>query len=433
MSSQVVGLLGFAALLLLLSLRVKVAIAMLLVGLVGYAHLATPQAALARIGADAFGEAASYSLSVIPLFVLMGLVLASCGLGQDLYAAFDVVFSRVRGGLGVATVGASSLFGAVSGSAIASATTMSLVAIPEMRRHDYDDGYSAACTAVGGTLGALIPPSAILVLYGILTEEPIGAILIAGIVPGAMTALILMLTAYLIVLRRPSLAPNVKEERPSNPVRTLVAVWPVIVIFGTSMGGLYYGFFTPTEAGGAGAVLALIYGLLSRRLDRKGFSEAVSRTIRTSAMIFLLVIAGKFFGFFLSLSGLPRAIGQWVSEAPLAPAMLIGLIFLVYFVMGAFMDEIAIMVIMTPMFYPVVLELGYSGVWFGVLTIMMLLTGLLTPPVGMISFVVSGITKIDLGRIFRSVTPFWVALAVSIALVIIWPQIVLFLPALMGR
>lgn len=433
MSPMMVGLLGFVALLALIFLRVKVGVAMLLVGLLGYAYLATPQAALARLGADVFGEAASYSLSVIPLFVLMGLVLASSGLGEELYAAFDVVFAKVRGGLGIATVGASALFGAVNGSAVASATTMSLVAVPEMRRFGYNHAFAAACTAAGGTLGALIPPSAILVLFGILTDEPIGQILIAGIVPGVLTAVILMVTVYLMVVRKPDLAPKAGGVVQEARFRTLLAVTPVVVIFGTSMGGLYFGFFTPTEAGGAGAVLAILYGVVSRRLTWKTFYDALSRTIRTSAMIFLLIIAGKTFGFFLSLSGLPREIGRWASGALLAPTLLVGLIVLVYFVLGAFMDDIAMMVIMTPIFYPVVIELGYSGVWFGVLTLMTMLVGLLTPPVGLITFVVGGITKVPLGQLFRAITPFWFAILVAIGIVVLWPDLVLFLPNFMSR
>ncbi len=432
MSPELVGLLGFVALLALLALRVPVAIAMIAVGLVGNAVIVNTGAALARLGSDAYFGAALYSLSVIPLFVFMGLVLAAARLGEDVYRALDAFLWRMRGGLGVATIGASAMFGAVSGSAVASATTMSVVAVPEMRKFDYDDGYSAATAAVGGTLGALIPPSAVLVLYGVLTEEPIGQVLIAGIIPGILTAVMLMITAYLVVRLRPHIAPRVAEKPDLSPWQAIQLVWAIPVIFGISMGGLYFGIFTPTEAGAAGAFLAILYAALTRRMTFDGFRHAVSRTIRTTSFIFMLVIAGKIFGFFLSVSRIPLVLGEFVSNLDLAPWVIVTFIFVVYFVLGALMDEIAILVIMTPIIYPVIIGLGYDGVWFGVLTIMMLLTGLLTPPVGLITFVVSGVTRIPLAAVFRGIMPFIAALSLAILLVIAFPGLATWLPSLMS-
>lgn len=431
MAPELIGLLGIVGLLVLLALRVQIAVAMIVVGAVGYTAITGPGPVLARTGADAFHSAATFSLSVIPLFILMGLLLAQTGLGNEVYDALNAFLHRVRGGLGVATVGASSLFGSVSGSAMGSASTMSIVAVPQMQRYDYDDGYAAACTAVGGTLGALIPPSAVLVLYGILTEEPIGQLLIGAIVPGLLTAGLLMLTAYVSVRLRPGLAPSAVFE-PVGKLRAVGRIWAVPVIFGTSMGGLYAGVFTPTEAGAVGAFLALLYSLATRRLTRHRLWNALSQTMRTSALIFFMLIAGKMFGFFLSVSGIPRLLGGVVSGMDAAPFLVLLVMFLFYFTLGMIMDEIGILVIMTPIFYPIVIELGFDGVWFGVLTIMMLLTGLLTPPVGLISFVVSGITDIPVGKVFRRVTPFWLTLAFAIVLVIAFPQLVLFLPQLMA-
>ena len=368
---------------------------------------------------------------MIPLFVLMGLLLASAELGRDLYRSIDAYLWNVRGGLGMATIGASALFGAVSGSAVASATTMSVVAVPEMRKFDYDSGFAAGTAAVGGTLGALIPPSAVLVLYGVLTEEPIGQVLIGGIVPGVMTTLLLMATAYLTVRLRPAYASRPPEKPELGRIEALRLIWAVPVIFGISMGGIYFGIFTPTEAGAAGAFLSLVYGVVTRRLSWRGFVSALSRTIRTTSFIFMLVIAGQIFGFFLTASRIPFELGEWISGLSIAPWIIVTIIFVVYFVLGALMDEIAILVIMTPIIYPVVISLGYSGVWFGVLTVMMLLTGLLMPPVGLISFVVAGVTKIELGQVFRGIFPFVGALAVSIMLVIFFPSIVTWLPGLM--
>jgi tripartite ATP-independent transporter DctM subunit len=428
MANELVGVIGFVAMLLLIALRVPVAVAMIGVAVVGYSYIVNPDAALARFGADAFRSASIYSLSVIPFFILMGMLLAKANLGRDVYVSLDRFLWRSRGGLAVATIGASTLFASVSGSSVASASTMSRVAVPEMQRYGYDEGLSAASAAVGGTLGALIPPSALLVLYGVLTQEPIGQVLIAGFLPGVLTALMLMATAYTVVWRRPTLAPR-QAERPDVTVGgALRLVWAVPVIFMISMGGLYFGIFTPTESGATGAFLALVYGLLTRRLDRSALTGAVSETITVSAQIFLLMIAGQMFGFFLTVTRIPMWLGRTVNEIDLVPWLVIGIIFLIYFALGAVMDEIAILVIMTPMMYPVIIDLGYDGVWFGVLTIMMLLTGLLTPPIGLITFVVSGLTGVSLGKVFRGLTPFWFTLCLAIALVIAFPWIATWLP-----
>lgn len=433
MTPEITGLVGLLALVALLAVRVPVGIAMLVVSTAGYALITSVDSAFARLGSDAFTGGTTYSLSVIPLFIFMGLLLAQAQVGKDLYALLDALLRRLRGGLAMATIGASAIFGSVSGSAVGSASTMSVVAMPEMRRYRYDDGLAAACTAVGGTLGALIPPSAVLVLYGILTEESIGRVLIGGIVPGILTTLLLLATAWIIVKLRPHLAPAVEGNVRWGRLLPLAGrVWPVPAIFGLSMGGLYLGVFTPTEAGAAGAGLALLYGLLTRRLNWSTFWSATSQTVLISAMIFLVVIASRMFGFFLSVTRIPRELTDFVQGLEIAPFLVIAMIFLVYFALGALMDEIAILVIMTPLMYPIVIQLGYSGVWFGVASIMMLLVGLLTPPVGIIVYVVSGITDVNVGRVFRAVVPFWMALIVAVGLAVAFPEIITFLPDLMG-
>jgi tripartite ATP-independent transporter DctM subunit len=431
MATELVGVLAFAVLLLLIALRVPVAIAMIGVAVVGYAYIVSPDAALARFGTDAFRGASIYSLSVIPFFIFMGMLLSHAGLGRDVYRSLDRFLWRLRGGLSIATIGASTMFASVSGSSVAAASTMSRVAVPEMQRYRYDDGLSAASAAAGGTLGALIPPSALLVLYGVLTAEPIGQVLVAGFVPGVMTALLLMATAYLLVRYRPHLAPP-RTVRPDLSIpRALKLMWAVPVIFAVSMGGLYAGVFTPTESGAAGALLALLYAVLTRRLAWRAFGAAVSETILVSAQIFLLMIAGQMFGFFLAVTRIPMSLGRTIGDLGLLPWMVVGIIFLIYFALGAVMDEIAILVIMTPIMYPIIIDLGYSGIWFGVLTIMMLLTGLLTPPVGLITFLVARLTNIPLGTVFRGLTPFWLALCLAILLVIAFPSLATWLPGAM--
>lgn len=431
MPNELVGVLGIAVMLLLIALRVPVAIAMIGVAVLGYGYIVSPDAALARFGTDAFRSASIYSLSVIPFFILMGMLLAYAELGRDVYRSLDRFLWRLRGGLAIATIGASTMFASVSGSSVAAASTMSRVAVPEMRRYRYDDGLSTASTAAGGTLGALIPPSALLVLYGVLTAEPIGQVLIAGLVPGILTALLLMVTAYLLVRRRPELAPR-RDTRPAlGAWQAVRLMWAVPVIFAGCIGGLYLGVFTPTESGVAGAVLALLYGVSTRRLGLRAIGTAVGETVLVSAQIFLLMIAGQMFGFFLAITRIPRWLGAAIGDLGLLPWMVIGLIFLIYFALGAVMDEIAILVIMTPIMYPIVIGLGYDGVWFGVLTIMMLLTGLLTPPVGLITFLVARLTGVPLGTVFRGLTPFWLALCLAILLVIAFPPLATWLPGAM--
>ncbi len=280
-------------------------------------------------------------------------------------------------------------------------------------------------------MGILIPPSAALVLYGILTEEPIGKLLIAGLLPGIMTAVILMIAAYLVAFFKPHLAPlGAATERPAI-WPALRKTWAIPAIFATSIGGIYGGIFTPTEAGAVGAFLSLVFTGITGRLSWSSFVGACQQTARVTAVIFLIVVGGKMFGYFLTVTRIPLVITSFIAALEVSPLAVIFLLFALYFVMGALMDEIAILVIMTPIVYPLITKLGYDGVWFGVLTIMMLLTGLLTPPVGLLSFIVSGLTGVPLNKVYAGVTPFWIALIVAISLVIVFPEIVLFLPRLM--
>jgi tripartite ATP-independent transporter DctM subunit len=428
---ETIGLIGILAMLLLLTLKVPVGIAMIVVSAIGYGYIIRPAAALARLGSDPFTSVTNYTFSVIPLFILMGVFLANAKLGSDLFAFVNAFMGRLQGGMAMATIGASALFSSVCGSSIATASTIATVTVPEMRKYHYHEGLAAGAAAAGGTLGILIPPSAALVLYGILTEEPIGRLLIAGLIPGIMTAIILMIACYLVARFRPHLAPlGFQLERPRF-WSALRKTWAVPAIFGTSIGGIYGGVFTPTEAGAVGAFLALLFSGITGRLSWAAFVAALDQTARVTAVIFLIVVGGKMFGYFLTVTRIPLLILNSIAVLEVPPFAVVFLLFALYFVMGALMDEIAILVIMTPIVYPLVTKLGYDGVWFGVLTIMMLLTGLLTPPVGLLSFIVSGLTGVPLNKVYAGVTPFWLALLVAISLVIIFPEIVLFLPRMM--
>ncbi len=430
-----IGILGIVLLFVLLALRLPVGISMVIVALVGNTMLTNINAALNKFGSDASILISSYSLSVIPLFVLMGLFLSKARVAADLYDAMSDIFHRFRGSMAIATLGAAAAFGAVCGSATAAASTMGSVAVPEMTKHNYNTGFAASVAAVGATLGILIPPSTTLILYGVLTEESIGRVLIAGFLPGIMLTVMLMITTYIVLLYKPQLGPPVTEkvERSAHTWRKIAHVWPIPVIFLISIGGIYAGYFTPTEAGAAGAFMAFILAVVTRRLKWANFIDALSSSASITAMVFMIILGGKLFGTFLTRSRIPYVLSDYIQTLDVSPFMIIMLILLIYTVMGFFMDELATLVIMTPIMYPIVLSLGYDPIWFGVLTTMMLLSGLLTPPVGVVSLVVSSVTKIPSEQVFRYQIPFWITLVIGAVLVTAFPQIVLFLPNLMFR
>lgn len=431
MSPVHLGILSLIVLLVLIFLRMPIAIAMIIIGIVGYALVVSPQAALVKLGTDVFDNATVYSLSVIPMFTLMGLFLGSSGLGRQLFNAFNAWFGHIRGGLAIATVGASAFFSAVSGSNIGTAATIGKVAVPEMRTHKYKDSLAAGCVAAGGTLGILIPPSSLMIVYGALTEESIGKLLIAGILPGIVTAVLLAFTAWLQVRINPSLAPTGTEAPFKIKMQTLKSIWPVPVIFAISMGGIWLGVFTATEGGAIGAFLSLLYALITKQLTKKGLNSALEETANVTAMIFLVIIGGTLYGHFLTATRIPLLMKEYIIALDLSPLLLIGLVFIVYFVAGFVMDAMAIIVIFTNLFYPLVTQAGYNGIWFGVITILLCNIGFITPPVGPVSMVTASATNTPVEAVFKGVTPFWFALIAATAILIAFPNIATYLPGMM--
>ncbi|SMP62750.1 TRAP transporter large permease [Anoxynatronum buryatiense] len=431
MSNEMIGLLGIVLLFVLILIKIPIGFSMIIVGALGYAVLMSPAAALAKLGADLFNNAHSYSLSVIPMFTLMGMFIGQSGLGRDLFRAFNAWLGHIRGGLSIATVVTCAAFAAVSGSVIATTATIATVAVPEMRAMKYKDSLIAGCVASGSTLGILIPPSSVLIIYGVLTEESIGQLLIAGILPGLMTAFLLALTAYIMVRINPSLAPGVVKSTFSDRMNSLKLVWPIPMIFIITMGGIYRGVFTPTEGGAIGAFMSLIFCLVGRRIKWQGFTASLTETAKVVAMLMIMLVGGVMFGNFLSISRIPLFLTRHMSDLP--PLILMTTIFLCYFVAGFFMDAMAILVIFTGLFYPMVLAAGYNGIWYGVVTILMILIGFLTPPVGVVSVITASISKIKLETVFKGVIPFWIALIVSTFIIILFPGIATYLPNLMMR
>ncbi len=433
MSPELVGILGIVLLLFLFALGMPVGVAMLLVGFLGYGYLGSANAALSKLGIDVYATASSYSLSVIPLFILMGMFLSYAGLGSKLYRAVDAWLGHLRGGMAMATVGACAAFSAVCGSSVATVATMAKVALPEMKRYGYKDSLATACVAAGGTLGILIPPSVILVLYGMLTREPIGELLIAGILPGFLLAALFIGVIYLQVRHDPSLAPLRARADLRERVVSLNGMWPVVAIFLLVMGGLYLGVFTPTEAGAVGAFAALLVALATRSLDRGGLISSLDDTARTTAMILLIVIGATVFGHFLAISRVPSGVAEFAAGLEVSRYVVLAVVLLLMILLGFFLEGIAILVLTVPILYPIIIDLGFDGLWFGVIMVIALSIGLVTPPVGMNVYVTAGVAKdVPLQTIFRGVVPLWLAMVVCAALLVAFPQIATFLPGLMS-
>jgi len=431
MSPELIGLIGIIMLFVLMFLKVPIGFSMMIVGAVGYGVIISPAAAYAKLGTDLFNNAHNYGLSVIPMFTLMGMLLGHTGLGGDLFKGFNAWLGHIRGGLAMATIATCAAFAAVSGSVIATTATIANVAVPEMRAMKYDDRLSSGCVASGSTLGILIPPSSVLIIYGLLTEESIGQLLIAGVLPGLLTAFLLGITAYIVVRINPKLAPGTVKTTFAEKMNSIKLIWPVPLIFVISMGGIYLGYFTPTEGGAIGAFVALLVSIIGKRFTLGGFKDALMGTVKIVAMLMILLIGGVMFGNFLSVTKIPQYLGTYFVDLP--PLVLMTSIFMCYFIAGFFMDAMAILIIFTGLFYPLIIAAGYSGIWYGVVTILMLLIGFLTPPVGVVAIITSGITKIKLETVFKGVIPFWIALIVSTFLMIFFPAIATYLPSLMAR
>lgn len=400
----------------------------------GTAMIVGPDAALSLAGISVFESAQSFDLAVIPLFVLMGDFAARSGISSDLYAAFNVWLRRSRGGLAQASIAACAAFGAVCGSSLATAATMGRVALPEMRRFGYGDRLATGAIAAGGTIGILIPPSVIMLIYGLLTETSIGDLFIAGVIPGILLTLFFMIAVLAIVRIDPSSAPQLSSEAAavSDPA-ILRKIWPTLALFVLVIGGIYAGIFTPTEAAGIGAVGALAIGAAMRRLGIAEILECLMDTVQTTSMIFLILIGAILFSGFLSLSGTPALLGGWIVGLDLSPLMTVVLIIGIYILLGAFLDTMAMIILSIPIFFPIVSSMGLDAVWFGIIVVIAVELALITPPMGINVFVIRGLAAdIPLAQVFMGVLPFCAALLALIALVVAVPEIVTVLPTL-GR
>jgi len=434
MSDPVFGLVGFLLTLGLILLRVPVAVSMGVVGVVGFTLLNGWRGTEFILGAAPFEAVFPYNLSVVPLFILMGVFAAQAGLSRSLYDAVNAFTGHARGGLAMATIGACALFGAICGSSLATSATMCKVALPEMRRHGYDDRLATASIAAGGTLGVLIPPSVILVLYGLLTETSIGQLFIAALVPGLLATLLYMAAIAVVVRRRPELGPPSERHSWRERAGVLGRVWGVLGLFLLVIGGMYLGWFTPTEAAAVGAVGAFAMALASGRLTGRTFLESCWQTMETTGMIFLILVGAALFNYFIETTGLPTWLVGVIEDAELSRAMVLVLVVLFYLVLGCVMDALSMVLLTIPFVFPMVDALGVDPVWFGILIVSVAEIGLITPPVGMNLFVIQGAAgDVRQSTIFRGIVPFLAADLVRIALLLAFPVIVLWLPGMMYR
>jgi C4-dicarboxylate transporter, DctM subunit len=430
MPTELLGVLSIVAIVVLAMLRIPVAIAMGVVGTIGYGLVDDFGSALNRIGNTPFELAEGYALSVVPLFLLMGAVAARAGMSRDLFRAANGLFAGRRGTLAMASVGACAGFGAICGSSLATAATMSRIAIPEMRRAGYDERLAAGAVASGGTLGILIPPSVILIVYAVIAQESVAALFAAGLIPGIVLTALHVVVIWALVRFRPSLVPAPGIAAPWRVrLKEIAAVWQMLLLFGVSVGGIYAGFFSPTEAAAVGCAGAIVLGFATRRIDFASLWAACAETVRTTAVLFLIVIMAFVYSYFLILTQLPQSLVGWVTEMQLSPLTVMLVLIAFYLVLGCFLDAMGMILVTVPVFLPLVVGLGYDPVWFGVLVVLVVEIGLITPPVGMNLFVIRAQQPdIATTTLYRGVLPFLSAGAILIALLLALPALALWLP-----
>ncbi|MCF8143871.1 MAG: TRAP transporter large permease [Deltaproteobacteria bacterium] len=432
MSPEMIGMIGILLMFILLAMGMYIGIAMALVGFLGLCIIVGWDSGMSILGITPLAEGSSYTLSVIPLFVLMGQFAFISGISTDIYKTVYAWMGRFRGGLAMATVCACAGFAAVCGSSLATGATMGMVAIPEMDKYKYNQRLSTGCVAAGGTLGILIPPSIGFVIYGILTQESIGRLFMAGIVPGILLAVLFILTIYLQCKLNPEMGPRGESTTWGVKIRSLSGTWGILLLIFIVMGGLYMGIVTPTEAAGVGAFGSFVIALLKGKLSVQGLIQCLLETGKTTAMIFLIIIGANIFSSFLGLARIPMGLADFIAGLALPKIVILMAIILIYVMMGCVMDCYAIMILTVPIIFPVIEALQFDPIWFGVLMVIVLEVGLITPPVGLNVFVLKAAApNVPLTVIFRGILPFLAAALLLIILLILFPQLALFLPSRM--
>jgi C4-dicarboxylate transporter, DctM subunit len=433
MSADAVAVFGFIVLFVLMLLRVPVGMAMGLVGVSGYGYLNGAGPALKLVGQTSMRTVTDYTFGVIPMFILMGALVSISGVSRELFRAANTLVGHLRGGLGIATVVACGGFAAICGSSVATAATFSAVAYPEMRRYGYPQSFSTGVIAAGGTLGAMLPPSTVLAVYGIITQQDIGKLFLAGVLPGILAMAMYVLTIAAIVALRPKFLPAGTPSAWGERLKGLRDIWSPLLLFAFVIGGLYGGLFTPTEAGGVGAGGAFILGLLRGRLSRAELRVALLQATRTAAAVFTVLIGALLFGYFLTITQTPQKVTEFLTGLGLGRYGVLALIMVMYLVLGCLMDAMAMIILTVPIIFPVITALGFDPIWFGVIIVMTVELGLIHPPVGMNVFVIKSVVKdVSFTTIFKGVIPFVLTDMVRLVILIAFPIVATFLPSRMG-
>ncbi len=432
MSDELIGIIALLGLFGLIMLRVPVAISLGLVGLLGYAAIAGWERALIAAGSTPYDLTDKYSLSVVPLFILMGVVASRSGMSAELYRAANAIFSGLRGALAMGTIGACAGFGAICGSSLATAATMTRVAVPEMRRWGYDERIATGVVASGGTLGVLIPPSVVLVVYAIIAEQGVPQLFAAALIPGLIGAVLHIVVIAAIAVLQPERMPKSAVMNVLERLRALVGLWKMLILFGIAVGGIYSGFMSPTEAAAVAALVAILIGFATRTLNLRALVDSLLETIWTTGMLFFIVIGAFLFAYFIALTRLPNSVAEWSQGLQVAPWVVILMMIGFYIVLGCFLDAISMILITVPVFLPLAESLGMDPIWFGILVLVVVEVGMITPPVGLNIFVIRAqMPDIALADVYWGIVPFLAAAAGLIALLMLFPGLALWLPGLL--
>lgn len=430
MSTDAVAVIGFVSLFVLMLLRVPIGMALGLVGVTGFGYLTSMSPALKIVGHTTMRTVTDFNYAVVPLFLLMGAFATTSGMSRELFRAANAFIGHLRGGLGIATILACGGFAAICGSSVATAATFSRVAYPEMRRHNYPESFSAGVIAAGGTLGIMIPPSTVLAIYGIITEQDIGKLFIAGVIPGILAVIMYAATVSIIGWAKPGFLPSGPRSSWSERVDSIKGVWATLLLFGFVIGGLYGGMFTATEAAGAGAGGAFIIGVLRGRLSGKDILKCLLETTRTTAAVFTILIGALLFGYFLTITQTPQKVTAFLTGLGIGDYGVLTLILLMYLLLGCLMDALAIVILTVPIIFPLIKEMGFDPIWFGIIIVMTVELGLIHPPVGMNIFVIKSVLEdIKISTIFIGVIPFIITDLIRLVILVIFPALATWLPS----
>jgi tripartite ATP-independent transporter DctM subunit len=435
MSPTTIGIIGILVMIVVFLSRMPVAYVMAMVGYLGFTIMVSPHGGLALLSRNIYDTFSSYGLTTIPLFVLMGQLAFNSGISRRLYDTGYRFLGSTRGGLAMATVSACTAFGAVCGSSPATAATMATVGLPEMKRYNYADELATGAVASGGGLGMIMPPSVVLIVYGVLTEQSIGKLFVGGILPAILVTILFVLSIYIRCTLNAEQGPRGEKFTWAQKIASLFGLIETVAVFILVMGGLFIGIFTPTEAAAVGSFGVLAVSLIRRQLTWQGFVNSLYETLGTSCMVMMLIAGAVIFGTFLAVTRIPFEIASWVGGFDLPRVVIMGIVILIYFLGGCFMDALAFVTLTVPIFYPLVTGLGYDPIWFGLIIVMVTEMGVITPPVGINVYVVFGVARrvigeVPLESIFKGIFPFLLAVIAGVIILMIFPQIILFLPNL---